>query len=550
MTQGTVSYTGITKLKGGKYRQIRGIAPDLIQVKMVPQATSIPATGTITFAYGVDTVTLPNCLADFSNVRISKNGFTGSITFQDRRWKWSRYPAVSYHWNERDAEGELITATQLHLRGMVSQLLEDIGELSYDVTDLPIDFYPEVDVYCMRPDLLLDQITSEWGFGICLGFGSDAVIIPLIGSGTILPVTNVMMREEGLNPPTPPQYVRTCFAPSVAQARFKLLAVGLDTDGTVKLLDDLSYRPTAGWELEHPDMPNVFNTYGENSAEYKLAMSTVYRWYVVNKFADGTLVLPDGSGTLSAITDILPLKPRLLETEVRSGRPHHPQPRVYGKHMRGTAPTQVHSLIDDVVGVPFTLDKYRGLVQFSKPMYQIYYAGEEILAAELYLEAAFNVRNSTTNQFNTYAKDIEVDAAGSGYHNIHETTQYARTIVTYGASHAVSGSTNNGADLDTLAAELSSNALGAYTYSARDVSWYNRIMHTIRLDGLISEINHVITDGDDDEPGNYTVASRNMNVDPFSRSETQRRYDLYVLNRHREFVRNLVVEQRPRKGNE
>ena len=540
MTQGTIAYTGITKLKGGKYRQIRGIVPDRIQVKMVPQVASIPETGTITFAYGVDTLTLPNCLADFSNVRISKNGFTGSITFLDRRWLWSRYAAVSYHWNERDALGDLITATQLSLRGMVSQLLDDIGETGYDVTDVPTDFYPEVDVYGMRPDLLLDQITSEWGFGICLGFGSEGVVISLIGSGTTLPTTNVMMREEGLDPPTPPQYVRTTFAPSVAQARLKLVAVGLDTDGTVKLLDDLSYIPAAGWEAEHPDMPNIMNTYGKDSVEYQLAMISVYRWYIVNKFADDTLDLPDGSGTLSAISDILPLKSRLLESEVRSGRPHHPQPRVYGKHMQLVAPAQGHSSVDDIVGVPFTLDEYRGLVQFTKPMYQIDYSTDEILAAELYLEAAFKVRNSTTNQFNVYTKDIEVDAGGTGYHNIHETTQYARTIVTYTAGHVV----------DSLAAELSSNALGAYTYSARDVSWYNRPKYDIRLDGLISEITHVITDGDDDEPGHYTVAARNMNVDPFSRTETQRRADLYVLNRHREFVRDLVVDQRPRKGNE
>jgi len=550
MTQGSVTYAGVLLAKGAIYTQVRGVAPGKVSVQIVPQSTSLAAVGAVTFIYGIETQTLPDCLADKSNVHISPSGFKGSITLQDRRWRWSRYPSVSYHFNERDTNGNLIAATLFSHRQIVTQLLADIGETNIDVSAVATNFYPEVDVYCMRPDTLLDQVTSDWGYGICLGFNADPVKVVQVGVGESLPTENLMAAAEGLDPPTPPQYVRVCFAPSVAQARFKMIAVGMDTDGNIKPIADLSYAPLSGWETENPEMPNVLKTYDKDSDEYKLAIKTVFRWYIPATFADGGLNLPDGSGLISSINQVLPMLPQLVETEFINGVPYNPQPRVYGIHMQRTAPVRLPSLINDEVGFPFTFDEHRGLVAFSEAVFVSNTVEETISPSELYLESAFRLRNSVTNQLASYMKDTEVSSSGFGYHSINDPTNFARTVVTYDSDHVVTGTITNRVNLDSLAAEYSANALGMYTYSARDVGWYNRPKFDIRLDGLISQIKHVITDGDSNEPGHHTVASRNMNTDPFTRTEPQKQRDMFVLSQRSDLTRDMVAKQKVLKGNE
>lgn len=549
MTQGTVTYAGLTIGKGAVYVQKRGVRPDRVSVRMIPQVTAIAEIGNVVLGYGAEFLTLTDCLADKSNIWLSGNGFTGTLVFEDRRWRWSRYPLVSYHWNERDANGDAVLATEKSLRAMVTQALADIGETSIDVSAVPDDFYPEIDVQCHRPDHLLSQLTTQFGYDVCLGFGSDAVKVVAVGTGAALPSSDrVMAISQGLDPPTMPEIVRVCFGSSVAQARFKLVAVGLDTDGEVKLIDDLSYTPAAGWENESLHMENVKTEFGEE--EQGLAIRSVYRWYGVSKFADGTLDLPDESGTLSDITQVLPFFDKLLEVETSSGRQQHPQPRVYGIHDAELFPVRKLTAKGDLLDLEFTFDTYRGIVMFERPMYQADVSAGTIGAAELYLEAAFRIRDDSNFQFVSYMKDTTVNASGEGYHNISEPGLFARTIMEYDVNQAVTGSITNQAALDTIAADLVTAAAGEYTYDSRLLVWYNRPMFTIRLDGITSEIKHIISDGTDGEPGHYTYVAQNMEVDLFSSTTAERSRNLYTSIERRAELSRLVTTNRGAKAND
>lgn len=60
-----------------------------------------------------------------------------------------------------------------------------------------------------------------------------------------------------------------------AGRKLNLEAVGLDTDGQIKLIDELSYKPAAGWGQEwHAVFPSI-----TNPAHRELAVRSVFRWY-------------------------------------------------------------------------------------------------------------------------------------------------------------------------------------------------------------------------------------------------------------------------------
>jgi hypothetical protein len=333
MAQGIVSYPGITNPKGCIYTQTLGVHPDRITVFCTPQLTAIPTRGNITLSYGITTAILRDCFFDDAYMVMDvEDGHRLALTFLDRRERWTLADTVAGQYNTYRA-GTQITARKFSLREIAEYLLEFMGEVSPDVSALSNSIYPEVRWDDIHPIKALDQLLSEWGFSIALGFGTEAVKVVQLGVGTTLGITDAMMASSTIDPKTRPEYIRVRFGESLMQARFKLEAVGLDTDGTWKLLNDLSYMPTS-WDKEEPNLlPNVKQA--EPADTYNRAVKTVYRAYRIKAFADDTLDVPDGvTGTLASITQCLPLFNRLLDAEsIRDDGSQIPF-RVYGKRQQ------------------------------------------------------------------------------------------------------------------------------------------------------------------------------------------------------------------------
>ena len=500
-------------------------------------------------SFGTSRIVIRDCLADKSNVFLNTNGFSGTVVFEDRRWRWSRYTRVSRHYNERNADGEIINAARYGLRDILRDLFTQIGEGNVDVSRVRNDFYPEVDVECVEVDKLIAQLTSEFAYEVCLGFGLEPVRVWPRGIGFPPPSdgTVIMAASETLDPPTNPRYVQTCFGRSIAQARLKLLAVGLDTNGQVKPLNNLSYTPTDGWSREPVSCPNVLDQYG--AAAHRLAKQTVWRWYVIDTYADGTLNNPDGSGTLNDISQLLPLYDKLLEVQhSQTGQPHHPAPRVYGAHVAQAAPgIYVNTAIGAEIEIPFRLDRHRGIVQFERPVYQNTFGKA---AADVWLECSFSLRDVNTRQFVTYVKTNQVDPGGFGYHTFSEPSLHPRTLVYYNDSHVVTGFITNQAELDNYANSLLVTAAGEYVFERRNMTWFNQPNPFVRLDGRTTQIRHVISDGTDGEPGHYTVMSQNMDFDQFVRGAEERVREQYVKARSKTFLSKEVLSIRNAKGND
>ena len=137
MTTGIVTYPGVLFAKGAVYTQTRGVEPDSVAVRIVPQSTPIASVGDINLyfeANDVPDVLIPDCLADKSNVWVNDAGFTGTVLFQDRRWRWSRVEAYSWHINERNSAGVIIEESRFSLREILRDLFAWIGEVNVDVS--------------------------------------------------------------------------------------------------------------------------------------------------------------------------------------------------------------------------------------------------------------------------------------------------------------------------------------------------------------------------------------------------------------------------------
>lgn len=524
MPQGLVSYPSITYPKGCVYSQSLGVHPDRISIRCRPQSTAIASSGTVTLSYNGSFITIPDCIFDSARITADvADGFILAVVLADRREWWRFYPPISGAYNIYRG-GVQVSSKKKSLRELVQLLLVHLGEASPDVSVLSNSIYPEVRWECQAPVIALDQLLAEWGFSLSLGFGSENVTIVQLGTGASLSATQAMMISSTVDPKVRPEYVRVCFGPSIMQARFKLEAVALDTDDAWDPLATVSYTPSAGWEKEEPyRLPNVQIT--ESASTYNRAIKSAYRAFRIKRFASNTLAIPDGSGTLTSIEQCLPLMNRLLDDEgIRSDGSYIPY-RIYGKRLvssslSGQPAKNVTSSIDDeIVGEDVAFDGETGIIIFKNPQYWI--DGEDYKPAELYLEASFNIIDLTYNTPYHYEKDTVLDAAGFGYRGVPYPELEGRTVVTYGASQSVSGTSTNQAALDAIAAIITSSVSSQYSTIGSQVVVYNLPAFSLRCDGAVHQIQFVISDGTD-HAGSYSMASRNEEFDRFIMTRDER----------------------------
>ncbi len=557
MPQGTITYSSITTPKEAVYTQRRGVRPDSVHITCVPQAGTIAATGTVTLAYNATSVTLPNCVLDKGSITLNTQGFVTSAVFHDRRKLWEFVAPINGHYNETDQLNNRITATEKTLRELMELLLQALGESNIDVTAVDNGLYPEVDWQCVEPRIELERLCQEYGYDVVLNYGSEDVQVVQIGTGTTLPsdTTTIMQSSDTFDATVQPEYIRVCFGTSLAQARFELEAVALDNDGVFDDLDTVSYKPTIGWETTDPF--NLAAVGAEHGAtDHALALETVYTYYRIKQFSDGDLVLPDGSATtLNSIRQVFPVDTRLLEYETIDSKTQRIPARLYGVKLKeveteSQPEDEDNTDIDDELKIPFRIDAARGLVIFDKPVYKVEY--EEYKPADLYLETSFRIRDNTNHQFWNYTKDISYDASGTGYSAVRYPQLHSQTIVAYTTGHAADtgNNTTNQSALDTIATAAATAVSGRFAQNAAQAVWYNQPMFSIRLDGLISEVKHIISDGDDDQPASYTIAARNIEFDRTLMSGVQRKVLTDGLNNMVHVTSQTVLSHRTEKGND
>lgn len=507
------------------YSQTLGFQPDVIMLRCNPQVGNFPASGTVSLTWEATTVTLPDCVVDLGSLKVTPDGKFVQLKVLDRREYWRMVAPISGEYNLLRV-GQYVSAKQKTLRQLGTILMTALGEPGADVSALPTTVYPPVSWECESVIEAAQTLFEEYGYSVALGYGSEAVTVVKLGTGATLTSTGQFISSDTIDPKTIPRYVRNCFGPSVAQVRLKLEAVGLDTDGTWKDIDSLSYKPAAGWEAIPPyTLPDAVD--GLTDEQEIEAVGYVRRAYRVNGFADETWNPPDGSAALSGLTDILPLQNRLLETEdIRADESRTPF-KVYGQYFRledetsnPVIPGGANTAIGDrVTGRRVRFDGENGMIIFDEPIWRV--VSSEYKAADLWLECTIRARNQTNFAWNHYEYDVEVAPSGTGYHTVHH-EQTAETIIGYNSSHAVTAVNTNQTSLDTLGDAWAVVVAASYATTASQFKVYHEPMLTLRCDGAILQVKHTLTAGNLGAAVNRTEASRHFEFDRGVPSRAQR----------------------------
>lgn len=518
------TYPGVLYHKELVYTQTPGFQPDVVLISFNPQVDAVATVGNVVMTWGATSITLPNCLADFGSAGLTADSRYMMLKLFDRRIFWLRAAAISGEYNSLRG-GDYVTARKKNLRQLATILFTALGETA-DVSVLPTNVYPPVTWDCVDVVEAAQDLLEENGYTVVLGFGSETPTVVMKGVGSTLSTTDKYVGTDSVNDKTPPRYVKNCFAPSVAQVRLKLEAVGLETDQETWLpINSLSYAPAGGWTGTLPySLPGLT---GLTDSQLQEANGYVRRAYRVMGFADETWDLPDGSGSIIDLSYILPLENRLIDTEALRPDDSRKPFRLFGSYYKTEretgqppVPGGINTLVgEEIISRQAFMDGENGIIFFDEPIYRL--SAGTVLPAELWLECSIQIRDATVGSWVHYEKIESVNPAGLGYFNVRH-NQRAETIVAYDGSHVATGVATNVTALDAIASAWAVTVAGLFIDVNGSQVVYSVPKLGLRCDGAIVQIQHVLTCGDGDHAVNRSTASRNFEFDRGIPSKAQR----------------------------
>lgn len=415
--QALATFPGVEKIVSFRGAFQHGRTPSSFQLTITPQAQPIKGTGDLQLFYGQTRIKLTDCIIDSASYQFDESGFLIGLNIFDRRWKW-RYPTISGMYNQTDDAGLLIDSdgannadtTLINSKRTPQQLakllLEAMKEQNYDVSQLPNDVFPRVDWAITNASSALAELCEQLGCRIVLGLDNKVRLVRL-GKGKPLPNLPFVDAQLDINPPETPSRVRIFSAPILYQADFQLEAVGLETDGTIKKIDDLSYKPAAGWASSDAR----YFTSIVNADHRKLAMQSVFRWYRVVLPARFKPAGPVQPIKLQDRREIV-LDDRQVEKDTEGDRQRRRPAWCFGVWYNGDFSHGVSSFVTayngntaavvspitantdrQFVTVPFEIDDDNKIIRFSGPVYKLVLTTGTLGAAELRLRTGFRLRD-------------------------------------------------------------------------------------------------------------------------------------------------------------
>ena len=549
MNHSYATYPGVQNVLSATYTLTAGITPSVVQMEIIPQTQQIAAVGDVVFVHGNTTLTIPGCRADQASMVRGSNGTLVSFSLVDRRWKW-KFGEIYGHYNQRDADGLIINATEKTPQQLATLCLQAMGETA-DVSQIPNNAREEVQWIGENPAEALANILEPFGMLVVLRMDSSVGIVKQ-GVGAALPSDASLIEQQvASNPPEVPATIRILGAPVRYQAQLKLEAVGYEENGTLKPIEQLSYVPPGGW-----GNTTMFFT---GSSNPKLAMRDVFRLY---RIADMTSMIPrnivtipdsptdvvapipigniggggqvgggqqqfqpaaGGQYTVQYRREILPLLQGLVETRLDQNGPKKRKPeRVLGSYWVGNIaianPLNSGTNYDPYTG-QFTIDYDLGLVRFNDQVTRWNDAQKQFLAAELYLECSFSVRQQTTGADLRWSYTKTTNAPnGYGVEIVRrEEIQWEKWLKRMPNLAEEWQIKNAKVDLDIISEYYAAGRLSQYVTGEGSSGRYVG-MKAISPDGAITQVSWEIT-----ASGCYTSASRQYEPAPYVPPHKERR---------------------------
>lgn len=320
--QGLVSFPSINQIIAFDYTLAHGITPSVATLTVAPQAGFAALDGDLVLTFGSTQVVLPNCRINRHSFQFNEQGLIWRLSLYDKRWRW-KFGRVTGSFNLRkhklgDFDDTLDRSTEMRPTALAKMCLYEMYEDLYDLSRMPDTARPEIHWDNVNPAQALADLVEHLGCRIVLKTGGLVSVEP-VGLGAPLPDGAIIQRSLSIDPPTLPDAIVAVGGPTRYQVDVLLEPCGLDVDGNVKAINDLSYKPAGGWGSKGGAMPNHFQSV-EDGVARQLAKETVFRWFRIAPQPLGIdgqpLKIPGYDDPIRVAEQILPIESVQVETFV------------------------------------------------------------------------------------------------------------------------------------------------------------------------------------------------------------------------------------------
>jgi hypothetical protein len=406
--QGLVRFGNVEGILAAGMTLTPGVSPSVCSIDCAAPQTNLRSDSDLIWTYGSTAFRFRFCRLDQIEPTIDSEGRQVlRLTILDRRWRWVNFGSVSGVYNTRRGESVIREKKPSEL---LKLCFDALGERNYDLSGVNAEtekLRPAIDWDHERPGQALAKLCDDLGVVPCLGL-DDRIHLFTKGNGRDLQINGAIEAQAGYDPPDWPAEIKIVGAVTRHQQDLELEAVGRDTDGKIKPLDELSYKPEKGFG----DIESFVDV--KEGLDRKYAQESVYRWYRIKTPFKVTATNEE----IKQIDRVLPLFSEQVETyeddNVKRNRP----PWVYGDYLGREDAVEAAEQGTDrrLANQPktlypksFSVDSERGIVKFSEPVYRYKKDNNEqgallfaIVPAKIKLRTAFGVRNEKTNQFLRY----------------------------------------------------------------------------------------------------------------------------------------------------
>ncbi len=521
--RGRFQFPGVSQYLSCEFTAGRGAAPS-VGTLTIPFGASLPAVqGDLIFTGNGGTVVRHKEVRIGSATRrISGNGIVLVFQLLGRQWKWAD-GEISGRYNVRKKDETVDTDTQKTPRELATLLLQAMGESGFDVSALPNEPRPFVDWDVANPSMELQSLCDSLGCWYVINLATNTVRIVRAGQGANLPDGGKLIGGgEGVDPVEYADWISVVCGATRYQCRVELEAVGLDSDGTIQPIDDLTYKPSTGWESEYPaDMGGVSAAAvtlpdGTKTTARELALQSVFRWYRVVENVE----IPKVSTTGSPLIDrkrILPLATTLVDTYQEADGTKRERPAfVDGTWWYEGNPANdayENSTSHRVIDLPFSIDSEKGIVKFSQPVVKLDRTEGNQSAAELYLWAGFTVRDKDTHQIMRYRREKGITPnanSASKHRRILKRDELVKWYKTTYSGDDIQGTTDNSVNVNKEADYYIAAEIASYSRPVSEDRGYGYLL-PIQPDGAIVQVTWSVS-----KNGPATTrASRTTEHDPY-----------------------------------
>jgi len=559
--QGKATFTTIRQIEAATITVTAGPSPNVAIITMLPQAEDIMEYGTLSFTFDDMYHDFIECKADYGSLTRDRSGLIWRIGIFDRRWKW-KFGRIGGQYNLRNPDNSVKKESQKTPQELATLCLDAMGEDLglWDIGDLPNESNPTVRWDCDNPAQALTSLCDLLGCLMVPHLHQRGGRIAIAGTGADMPEGGEESRSITFDPPETPSKIAIVCGPDRFEVDFDLEAVGEESDekGTIKKIDDLSYKPVDGWDHIVPGAyAGIFTAKDKDKNPRECAERSVFKWYRI-KIPEGGIVIPGYDKTVHSLDQVL-LEDRLVDvvvdelneisgdgtlTSVEKTRRRpaivygiwcHTQPNGrMGNYASTIDPKHPN---DNKYTGDFSIDATRRMVKFSRHMYKNFWDNfnEAVIPfeAEIKLRTACTLLDTVTYEPVRTYKERET---GAEYDTHTRIIRHDEIVLCHDGEHADGV---NRAEVDAELDYYLDAAMKEYDPKIPQSATYMGLRR-LDLDGAIRQVTYEV-----DKSGARTTVARNTEdidrVEPY-RQKRARQRDREAIQKLQD-VRNAVDDR-------